>query len=369
MRYLIAFLLLILSIPSHAVQLEGLYSASVVVADQSQAVRNAAMNEVLKKVVQKVSGRRQELDNPSLQAALSNVGSYVEQFQYKTLEEETASYRLTISFQKSALDNVLQQFSVPIWGKNRPEILLWLAVDDGVRRYILADEQVAESVLSAAADSGLPITLPLFDLDDQRALSFNDVWAGFSDQVLNASQRYSVKHVVHGRLLKVSANEWRLSGQLLNGRKQDSMLLQQGNMDNVLTRFLAETVEHLADVYAPRGTVQQRQIKIHISGIKDLAKLAEVTDYLSSLDRVKTVAWEALQGTKLELLLSISGEIAVLQDIIALNKVLSPVEPPLFYSEQVLQPVTAVADFALNESTVQGEVPAPVIDVLYYRAN
>ena len=366
MRHLIAFLLLILSIPSYAVPLEGLYSASTVVVDQSQPVRNAAMKEVLKTVVQKVSGRRQELDNPSLQTVLSNVSSYVEQFQYKTLEEEEASYRLTIRFQKAALDNVLQQFSVPIWGKNRPEILLWLAVDDGSGRRMLADESMTKAVLAAASDVGLAMTLPLLDLNDRRALSAKDVWAGFSDQVLNASKRYSVKHIIYGRLRKVSANEWRLTAQLMNGRKRYSMLVQKGNMRHVLMALFSETAESLADIYAPRGTVHQHQVKIHISEVSDLDKMVEVTDYLASLDRVKAVAWKALQGTKLELLLTISGEVTVLKEIISLNKILLLTEPPLLYSEQVLQ---VGKDFTLKQSIEPIGLPSPKIDTLYYRAN
>ena len=369
MRYLFVLLLLMFSIPSHAVPLEGLYSASVVVADQSQAVRNAAMRKVLKKVVQKVSGRPRELENPALQAALSNVGSYVEQFQYKTLDKEVTAYRLTIHFQKSALDKVLQQFSVPIWGKNRPEVLLWLAVDNGAKRHILADEKTVEMVLAAAVDAGLAVTLPLLDLDDQRALSFNDVWAGFSDQVLNASQRYSVKNVVHGRLLKVSNGSWRLSGTLLNGSQQYPMLLQKGSMNNVLTGFLAETAEHLADVYAPRGVTQQQQLVLHVNGVKNLAKLAEVTGYLSSLDKVKAVTWGALQGANLKLLLTISGDVSVLQDVIGLNTVLSQVEPPSFYSESVRGADTGVIDFSLQQTAVENVMSAPVMEALHYRAN
>jgi len=368
MRYLIAFLLLILSVPLYAVQLEGLYSASVLVKDQSQAVRNAAMTDVLKKVIQKVSGRRQALDNPSLQAALSNVGSYVEQFQYKTLDEEPLPYRLTISFQKSALDNILTQFSVPIWGKNRPEILLWLAVDNGSSRQILSDETMAESVLLVARDAGLAVTLPLLDLDDQRAISFNDVWAGFSDQVKVASKRYSVNHVIQGRLLQVSTNHWQLSGKLLNGVKTYSLSVQQGSELDVLQSFLAEAAEHLAEEYAPHGVGELRQVKLQVAGVEGLSKLAEVTDYLFSLDRVKSVAWEKIQGRGIALLLTVSGEIAVLQDVIALNTVLLLAEPPVRYQPPMQQKIV-MQDMELNQTVPMDDVSSLVLETLYYRVN
>ena len=368
MRYLIACLLLILSVSAQAVQLDGLYSASVPVADQSPAVRKAAMAEALKKVIQKVSGRRQPVAEPSLQAALSNVSSYVEQFQYQRVEDELSAYRLRVSFQKSALDTVLQQFSVPVWGRNRPEVLLWLALDDGSTRYLLGAESTLDAVLPAASDAGLAMTLPLLDLDDQRALGFNDVWAGFAEQVLAASQRYGVKQVMHGRLLKIADNEWRLRARLLNAHEQYPEFEQQGRMDEVLAAFFATTAERLADIYAPRGLSQQRPLTMHISGVNDLAKLAEVSDYLSSLDRIKTVEWREIQGTELELLLTVSGDVSVLQEIIALNKVLSLAATPLMSAESPSQGLNEQGT-VLQSPVLQGAATRLLPEVLYYRAD
>jgi len=277
-------------------------------------------------------------------------------------------YRLTISFQKTALDNILTQFSVPIWGKNRPEILLWLAVDNGSNRQILSDEAMAASVLLAASDAGLAVTLPLLDLDDQRAISFNDVWAGFSDQVKAASKRYSVNHVIQGRLLQVSTNHWQLSGKLLNGVKASALLAQQGSEQDVLRSFLAEAAEHLAEEYAPHGADELRQVKLQVAGVEGLAKLAEVTDYLSSLDRVKSVAWEKIQGRDIALLLTVSGEITVLQDIIALNTVLSLAESPARYQLPVPQEIV-MPDMELNQTVHMDDASSLTLETLYYRVN
>jgi len=57
MRYLIGLFLLMFLLPLYAVQVDGLYSASVPVENQSQSVRKAAISVALNKVLQKVSGR------------------------------------------------------------------------------------------------------------------------------------------------------------------------------------------------------------------------------------------------------------------------------------------------------------------------
>lgn len=356
MRFLIGLWLLILSVPSVAVPLNGLYRASVLVEDQSQTVRNAAISEALKKVVQKVSGRRSVLDNVALQAALSNVGSYVEQFQYTVLEDGQVPYRLIVSFQKSALDTVLQQFEVPVWGKNRPEMLFWLAIDEGDKRYILSDGPTKLLLMQAAEEAGLTVTLPLLDLDDQRAIRFKDIWAGFPEQILAASQRYSVKQVMHGRLLKISKGHWRLSGSLLNIAEQYEKVNLEGSIEKVLADFFAQNAERLANIYAPSGLTKQTKLKLHIKGLRDLATVVKVTDYLSSLDRVKTLTWNALTDGQLKLLLTIAGEVSVLEEIIALNNVLLPDSAVLGKPEPLA-------------TSVPLEMTPRVHESLYYRVN
>ncbi len=356
-RFLIGFLLLLLSLPLYAVQLEGLYTASVAVEDQTQSTRSAAIGLALNKVVQKVSGRRSALSNVALQAALSNVGSYVEQFQYKQRDDEPG-YWLIIRFQKAALDRTLQQFDVPVWGGNRPDILLWLAVDDAEQRYIASTEldgEVAELVKQQALEAGLAVTLPLLDLADQRALSFNDVWAGFPDQLRRASQRYSVKQVMFGRLLK-SKGTWRLNWTLMSEEGQKVGLEQSNDVAMILQQTFAQVSESLADIYAPYGvTMLDRQLRMDVSGVKDLTQFVQVTSYLSSLDMVKKLAWNQLNDNKVTLELTISGDVTVLKDIIALNEVLIP--------EFFPRGVTPVQlDMYVNPS----QPPEPT---LYYRAN
>ena len=47
---------------------------------------------------------------------------------------------------------------------------------------------------------GLPVSLPLMDLDDNMAVTATDVWGRFADPVLKASQRYGAEMVVLGKL-------------------------------------------------------------------------------------------------------------------------------------------------------------------------
>tara|TARA_R110002074_G_scaffold152936_1_gene307569 strand:+ start:131740 stop:132819 length:1080 start_codon:yes stop_codon:yes gene_type:complete len=359
MRYLLSIILFLVTGPSLAVQINDLYSATVAVDDQSLPARNTAINVAFKKMLQKVSGRASVLANTSISTALLNVGSYVDQFQYKKTADDYSGYWLTVSFQKAAIDKFMQQHEVPVWGSNRPDILLWLAVEDGDSRYVLDEDRAGLLSLfkKKAADTGLAVTVPLFDLKDHASVGFGDVWGGRSDKIWQASQRYGAKQVLFGRLQKETANTWRLNWNLINAQGSYNELSQPATLESVLQMGLASVSERLANIYAPRGTVVKNQVIVEVNGVKDLAQFVRVTEYLSSLDKVDQLEWLQVAGSKVVLELSVSGDVNVLKSIIALNTVLLPDAPPA--QAQVIN----AAD-AINEAPRQ-----PLAQTFYYKVD
>ncbi|MBL4783648.1 MAG: DUF2066 domain-containing protein [Porticoccaceae bacterium] len=357
MRYIFLVILFIFPLCSQAVEVAGLYSARLAVEDQSPAVRKAAIRLVLNKVVQKVSGRRSVLADTGLQAALSNTGSYVEQFQYKKRDDDESAFWLIVSFQKAALDKVLHQFGVPVWGGNRPDMLVWLAVDEGENRYLVGanSDEIMEPLNQAAFDAGMGITLPLFDLEDQKALGFNDVWAGFSDQILRASTRYNAKQILFGQLLKTQQSSWRIRWTLITPSNQYADLVRADNADEALKLLFFSLAEKLADVYAPYNAAMESMLAFEISGINGMDQFAQVTQYLSSLDMVKTLNWNQITGDFITLDLVISGDVSVLKDIIALNNTL------ILDIRQQLPTLNTVDSVS---PSAQQKIPT-----IYYRAN
>ena len=359
-RCSIIVVLLVLSLQTHAIQVEGLYSAKVAMADQSAVARKQAINDALYKVIQKVSGRRSSLSDPSFLAALSNTGSYVQQFQYEKrieTEQATSAYWLIVKFQKAALDRVMRQFDVPIWGSNRPDVLMWLAVKEDGHRFLVGSDggPMAASAKQLSSDAGLAAMLPMLDLEDQRTVSFNDVWGGFQENILFSSKRYGAKQVLFGQLLKSENDSWRFSWTFSDGKTQFSETEHLARLDDALTSAFEKVAESLADIYAPRGGVKNTTVIFEVSGVQDLAHFAQVTQYLLSLDRVKKVDWEQLVDNSAVLELSVTGEVTVLRDIIALNDVLSP--------ESRLQVATK---FNVELQPIQSQ---QFKQTFYYRAN
>ena len=110
------------------------------------------------------------------------------------------THTLDVSFAPSSLNRALNDLGLPLWGAERPETLLWLAVQESSRRYILAggtQNAVRRSLDQVTEKRALPVLLPLMDLQDQSAVDFSDVRGGFTGHVQDASERYGVDAIPH----------------------------------------------------------------------------------------------------------------------------------------------------------------------------
>ena len=352
--------LMLVSTLSYAVEVDGLYKAVVPVATQSANERKAAIKKAINSVAHKVSGRRDVSNNAALQQTLSNVDAFVEQFQYIKPKNKKRPVRLEITFQKAAIDRALQRFDIPVWGANRPAIAVWLAVDNGNKRYLIGEgtKKTAELLKKVAFQAGLPIVLPLLDLQDQQALQFNDVWGLFSERIVQASTRYGAQQVLFGRLLKEQGNGWKLRWVLVNTNGKFEGETRQNYLSEAFRESLNSSAELLADIYAPRGSAHVSEVTLMVDGITDLAEFSRVSQYLSSLDAVRKVSWQRVDANKASFVIGLAGDVLGLKEQIALNNVLEET-----YS------VTPMVPFQRPETQALGSQALPYIpqQVLSFR--
>ena len=328
--------------------LQGLYRAIVPVIDQSEAERRMALKLTLAQVIKKVTGREAVMNNIALATAFSRAESFVEQYQYKKTddidEEQEAplipEYLLSVLYNKASIDAVLKQHNVPVWGRNRPVVLAWVAIKTKQgERYLVGPERAisAGHIEQAGDNSGLPYTLPLMDLQDQRSVTFNDVWGGFSERILKASERYGVEHVLFSRFLQRPDGQWRARWSLLSDQGQVDGNAEQAVLVDTLAEMTSDTTKILADIYAPEGVRHRNSIIMKVDGIDDLAGLSHVFGYLQSLDVIVGVSWQHVQLNEVKFELTYEGELAVLRDTIKLNNILKEVtEGPELLSNAII---------------------------------
>jgi hypothetical protein len=309
---------------------DNLFEADVPVAGQQPDLRTAYMKTALQEVLVRVTGQPDVLNRDSVRSMLDSPERFVQQYRYYTLPESTPpQLMLRVDFDGGAIQQALRQQGVAYWGKTeRPEILLWLAVEDHGTRYIVSPQDnsdAARELQQAARQRGIPLMLPLMDLEDQNQVRFTDVWGGFFEGVHAASARYKAANVMIGRLNRDPSGGWEARWVMGDGRDGGSWSGSGKQLGDVLQAGIDTLSERLAagHAVAESGPVAGMS-SITVEDVNTLTAFARVDDYLSSLTAVRRMALERVDGSTLQYALQLAGSMDGLRQTIAIGTVLEP---------------------------------------------
>jgi hypothetical protein len=307
-----------------------LFESEVVVSNQSPAERSQAFGTALAEVLVRVAGRNDVLATDSARSLLEDPRKLVQQYRYYTRpDSQPPVLVMWVRFDETGIRQGLQQQGLSYWGKERPDTLVWLAVEDRGRRYVVAagdDSDVRQQIELAARQRGVPIVFPLMDLEDQSRVRFTDIWGGFFDSVLQASERYSPQAVLIGRLNRSVSGGWSSRWHLQVGgtpsawtdsRKDLALLSQQG---------IDDAADILASTYAVTagGNAGNNRVTIEVGGVDSLADYARIDAYLGALTSVAHRQLMQVDGSTLKYSLALNGSLQDLTRTVAIGSVLEP---------------------------------------------
>lgn len=306
---LIVGLLLSLAWPaSWAARVEGLYEVQVPVADQSAAERERALESALREVAVRITGTRSAGLGEALAADAVQAGRVVQQYGYLSSAE---GLLLQVQFEPAATEQMLRRQGLPIWSGQRPATLVWVALQDGAERRLLGADDPApasEALRQRARARGVPLLLPLLDLEDQSRVRFADVWGGFFDSVLAASERYGADAVLVGRLQR-QAGGWLARWTLFDrGETRD----WSQSLDD-LQAAAALGVDGLADALAARYAQQlgaatgDNGVTVWVEDVRSLEDYAELARFLRSRDLVREARLVVVDGGRVQYRLDARG--------------------------------------------------------------
>lgn len=309
-RYALIFALLLTSAFQAAAgsRLTGLYEVRIPVADQGTAERDRALGTALREVAVRVSGTREAARGDTLPSEPAQVDRVVQQYGYVTGAD---GLQLQVRFDPAATERLLRDKSLPIWGVERPTTLVWLALQDGAqRRLVSADEpgEAGESLRRHAQRRGVPVILPLLDLEDQARVRFGDVWGGFFDSVLSASERYRAEAVLIGRLQRQSGG-WEARWTLFD---RDQPRQWSARVDD-LSAAAAVGVDGAADALAARyagqatGATGVDRVRVRVEDVRTLDDYAQLSKFLRSREFVGDVRLLAVSGAQVDYELDVRG--------------------------------------------------------------
>lgn len=317
-----------------AVRLQHLYEAEVDAAGRDTASRDAALAQALEQVLARLTGGGDALQGSVAAGLLENPGRFVEQFRFAeppASDPTAGGLKLWVQFDGVSLARELKQAGLPYWGPERPGVLVWLAVDNRGQRYLVSengDEQLAADVQQAGRQHGLPLTLPLMDLEDRQAIEFTDVWGSFSGRVESASQRYHPQAILTARLERRSAGQpWRGEWQLVDGGTRQTWNTRDGNLTETLDAGIAEAAGWLARRYAVVASAAGVHSLV-VEDVRNLDDYARVSGYLASLSPVDRVDVLRVERHTVEFNLELSADERSLLQLIALGRVLRRVDDP-----------------------------------------
>jgi hypothetical protein len=314
--------------PALAVPVADLYVAEVLVTSQDKNQLTRGARAGLLQVLVRISGAKAVENHPLVVASLRRPEQYYYQYSYESTDrsfqigDEIVPARiLRLSFEPSAVSRLLRQAGFPIWGDNRPSMLVWMVVNDGAGRRLLA-EQDPSPLLTAlntqARLRGLPIFYPLMDLEDASRLSTAEVWGAFLSKLEQASYRYHPDAILSGRIQQDSTDQW--SGFWTY--RYDDRWYEFSNTGFSEDNLMAGVVDHVADAMAltyaldsTRGTID-----VHVEGVETLADYAALSRYLQSLSPVVDDSVIEVSGNEILFRLMTEGQSQQLIEIIGLDE-------------------------------------------------
>lgn len=191
------------------IEVKGLYEIELIANSQSAPDRELAIKQALFGVLSRILVTDDISTIPAVQEMLRGAQHYVKQFQYSLIaanEYSDSDARLMrVEFDENQLLEALRKSNVGIWSEIRPQTLIWLVVEEGGKRQFYNPDlmpDVENALTLASKVKGVPIMLPMLDLEEQQRISVSEVLGADSRNLLSVSARYDVPSVLAGRIVR-----------------------------------------------------------------------------------------------------------------------------------------------------------------------
>jgi uncharacterized protein len=266
---------------------DRLHEATVIVENRDRPAREAGFERALEKVLVKLSGDRQVLRDPRVEDLRDQAGRHVQRFRYVDAGDDAVG--LEVRFDGRALERVLIERGLPVWGANRPSLMVWLgAVHEGERVILGGEEgrELMEALERVAGERGLQLVFPVMDLEDRAAVNFADLSGGFHEPVLRASERYSARYVA-AVYVQPRGDAWSARWRLFSQDLREDYQAESDSLDGVLDEGLQGLADLLGRRLAIAGLLPtEDHVQVVVDGVDDMEAYQKVRQYLSELSVV-----------------------------------------------------------------------------------
>ncbi len=359
LRFVALFAFIVLSLSTAAAERIDVYTTTVQVETQQETDRNIAFSAALKQVIVKMTGDQQFLEKPELDALFERPRRYVAGFSYQKnalFDGRTSSdkadvapvsksesmavfaqslpekeYLLKVQFEGDALLNHIRELGLPVWGALRPSIIAWLVMQENGERHLVNSNYPALSAsLSRESErAGLPVFLPVGDLQDLSAVDLNELWGLFPSSVHAASERYPSDFKLLGRVYQAEEG-LELKWTLLTGGSAKTGGAKSVDYQSLWRQMTAGVAKELAQQFAVVSDTMAdaQELRILVSGVEQFLDYASLVQHLESLSSVEEVSVQQIYQDKVGLGIGLRGSRANFEQQVSLAGKLQMVVPP-----------------------------------------
>ncbi len=299
---------------AEAASLGDMYTVTVPVAGMGESAQQAAFREAMRDILVRSTGRRDAAELESLAPLVAGAGRHVVSFR------RAAGNLLAVSFDGSAIENAIDAAGLPFWGPDRPLTLVWLAVELGGRRELIASSTGGDDrqrVERAAASRGIPLVWPGAGDDLGRALQ--QIWSGGHESLVTAARRYGADGVLIGRAVAMGAGrydvEWTFASAGLSAVARGDL---ESGPDLAADRY--------ASVFASPSAGQRVEQLVTVTGVDTLESYATALQALGRLSPVRAVAVDEVTQDAVSFVVTVRGDTDALRHAIRREGRLVPVD-------------------------------------------
>lgn len=274
---------------SFADYLTTLYDVEILVADEYVKTRTLAFEQGLDEVFVRVSGDSIVMDKLTRPRA----SRYVKQFSYEPVlepvindEGEVLSHRLKVQYNGKLMEKYLLDHGSSLWNKQRPNLVVWLVVRDGINEYVLKDSD--ESLLKSATSNaltrrGIPERWPHYDIEDKEIIGVADIRGGFKGPIEKASKRYSKGPSLTGSIIW-DGNQWQSNWSLLVDSENRHWSLDDTDYKQLINNAIDQAADVMGGIYVSRNSADSLKtttIQLEVQAVNSIEEYRYIEDYLT----------------------------------------------------------------------------------------
>jgi hypothetical protein len=350
-QILMSTFVVLVCIPSvSAVVIEDLYDAKVAVSDQAEATQNKAIKQALKQVFVKVSGSESLLSDAKIVKQLNQASTLIRSYTY---EKNKNQLYLVVNFDQEKIQNVLRASGFAVWDKRRPDTLLWLAIEDKQQdKQIISQEtqrDFVQRLLEQSQVRGIKVVVPLWDLVDLQNVNIYDIWGGFSQPLLLASERYDLSTFLSARIylepidaLQAQNKEqhWLADWLMLDNGQVSSgqiSLLQSDLMAKEIVNIVAKQLSDKYAINMQNRLLNMVKMQITLNNVNSITRYAAILKFLNGLSVVANATLVKQQGEKATFELELLGNNQDLLNTFMLDNKIRPISAPAGQEQTILE--------------------------------